>query len=929
MRVAFLTFSLLFCGALPVLAQDSCDRLYVEARNAKDAARYTVQARFAKRARTCYERHNADSASRKRLRRLYSWEGHGLFEMGRLEGALGAYDAFFERFAARPDSLWFRHMHRQRGRLHYARGNLSAAAQDYEQALAYAATAPRLKQAALSEEVGAVHQRMRGFAAARRYYRRAGALLQSLDTGDAEVRVLRAEVLLARADLLLEAPGLTEAPIENDWRTAARQAREALSLLERTPQEPSRNESMLHALVLLADARGSLGETSTAEANLERAARIAQQAGSSHWAFFVQYNRAQLYEKAGRLDHAEAAYQKALVQAGDARHDDYRRRLLVDFGALYEKNQVLARAEHYYRRAIRLTQDYHASLRATEWSTAAFAEWRTPYRGLVRVLLAQERPEEAFRVLAKSRARHLYDLRTRSRLVHTMPASQRARFDSLTTLLTGARRQLERRPSPAERRTLERRATRLAAGRRDMLELPPPRDTLALPRLHDALVPRGRALLSYFLDDAAEGRPARSHLFVLTADTLRAVPLSITAEQVRRRMAEASPLLASGTAPASMNAMQFDLRPLRRLYDALFAPAQGLVRDGQPLIVIPDGPLFRLPLGLLPARTPGRFAYQEADFLLRRHPLSTELSALLAVPDTTRGDAPPSTTLDFLAFAKARFDDVRRSAALGALPPLPGAVQETKEASTLFQDRRAFLNEEATEAAFYKAAGRSSVLHLASHAVSNPRSPLSSALVLTPDSSKRTPGHLPPGRTASGAPSPGAASPGAASGGVARGGQDGLLHLFELQERRFTTSLVVLSACETARGELHVGEGMQSLQYAFRAMGAASTLSHLWRVEDKTTAALTRAFYRHLIAGRPRDVALQKAQLALLEEAAAGRASPFFWAPPVLYGQSAPLDLEGRPFWRRPQNAALGLGFLVVLCAAVFFYRRFRSSTKE
>jgi CHAT domain-containing protein len=677
---------------------------------------------------------------------------------------------------------------------------------------------------------------------------------------------------------------------------------------------------VLHGLVLRADALGRLGKIEEAEAYLNRAARKARRGGEAHWSFFVQCNRAQLYEKAERPDRAETAYRQALAHMDDARHDDYRRRLLEDVGQFYEKQQAWDRAESFYRRAVGVVEDYRASLRATEWSAAAFAEWRAPYRGLVRVLLAQGRPGAAFRRLARTRARHLYDLRVRARATQALPPERRARFDSLTAALTEARGQQHHAA-----------VTRLTAARRRMLDLPPPRDTLRLARLQRTLAERDRVLLSYFLDSASEGRPARSHAFVLTADTLRAVPLPrAEGDSVRRRMAAVSPLLAPGAddeddpnesdSRSALGARQFDLRPLHAIYERLFAPVEALVPAGRPLTVVPDGPLFRLPFALLAREAPGRYRYRAASFLLERHPLSMELSALLAVPDSA--DAEKSTSaLDFLGFGKARF-----AAALPApadsLGPLPGAAREVEAAGALFRDRRLFLNGEATEAALYEAArspaasekkddkpaAAAAVVHLASHAVTHPRAPQRSAVVLSP--SRSPDAHADDDSTA---------RPDSAALPPAR---DGLVHLYELREHRLSVPLVTLSACKTARGKLHAGEGMQSLQYAVRAAGARSTLSTLWRAEDRSTAALTRRFYRRLIEGAPRDVALQQAQLALLENAEAGRHSPFFWAGSILYGRPERLPVNGRALSSGLRNALFGLGFLLVLAAGGFFYRR-------
>lgn len=898
MFVALFVFASLFVTPLPPEEPGTCDRLYARAESARSAYEFETLLDLVRRLWKCY---GADISEEQRMQLSY-WEAEALRKTGQHQETFAHIEAFFEEAKGVADSSWLRKMYHQRGYLHYISGNLAEATRDYERTLSYLPPDHLLERARLSEDVGNIYQRMQAFSDAQRYYRRADSLLQSLDADARTTRMMRAEVLMARADLLMEASDMTDASQEDDWRTVIRWVRTALSILEPLPNKTSaENESMVHAFGTLADAYGLLGEMEAAKRHLERAVRKAQRMDSEHWALLTQYNRAQFYERAGRLDRAETTYLKALEQVDKARHDDYRRRLLEDLGRLYEKKREMAAAERIYRRAIRVIETYRASLRATEWSATAFAEWRGPYRGLVRVLLSQGRPEAAFRVLEKSRARHLYDLRMRSRVANNLPAARRARFDSLSDALSEARQQLRRVSSSAERRRLENRTTRLAGARRSMLKLPPVRDTLALGRLKAALAPRGRVLLSYFLDDAPGGVEDRSHVFVVTADTLRAVPLSMTEEQVRTRMKEASPLLASGVPPASLDAMQFDLRSLRRLYDGLFAPVASLVSKGRPLTVIPDGPLFRLPFGVLVTNDPPRYAYGKAHFLLRRHPFAMELSALLAVPEARSSSPATSPSFDFIAFGKTRFDDAPRAPSAEPLIALPEVVYEVRAAKQRFQKARVFLNEAARESTFYEVAGEPAVLHLASHAIVRPRAPLQSAIVLSPDGGG--------GRKTSVS---------------SRSSHDGLLHLYELQEHQLKASLVTLSACETARGELQAGEGMQSLQYAFRAMGAPSTLSHLWRVEDQAATFLTREFYRHLAVGEPRDVALQQAQLALLESADPGRRTPFFWASPLLYGHPEPLALKASRHPFRTTSVAVGITLLLLFALGLVCYRRFR-----
>jgi CHAT domain-containing protein len=91
--------------------------------------------------------------------------------------------------------------------------------------------------------------------------------------------------------------------------------------------------------------------------------------------------------------------------------------------------------------------------------------------------------------------------------------------------------------------------------------------------------------------------------------------------------------------------------------------------------------------------------------------------------------------------------------------------------------------------------------------------------------------------------------------------------------------LLVLSACETAKGDNRATLGLAGI--AVRA-GARSTLSTLWKVSDRSTAALMEQFYRDLTQPEvTKAQALHQAQQALFS---AGYTAPYDWAPYVLVG---------------------------------------------
>ena len=95
-------------------------------------------------------------------------------------------------------------------------------------------------------------------------------------------------------------------------------------------------------------------------------------------------------------------------------------------------------------------------------------------------------------------------------------------------------------------------------------------------------------------------------------------------------------------------------------------------------------------------------------------------------------------------------------------------------------------------------------------------------------------------------------------------------------------NLVVLSACNTAVGELSGGDEIVGMSQAFMYAGSLSVLASLWSVSDVSTPKLMVLFCRNLREGQPEALALQNAQVRLMED----YPHPFYWAPFVLIGRS-------------------------------------------
>lgn len=107
------------------------------------------------------------------------------------------------------------------------------------------------------------------------------------------------------------------------------------------------------------------------------------------------------------------------------------------------------------------------------------------------------------------------------------------------------------------------------------------------------------------------------------------------------------------------------------------------------------------------------------------------------------------------------------------------------------------------------------------------------------------------------------------------GVQDGILtakeiSLMDLRE----ADLVVLSACETGRGEI-TSEGVFGLQRAFKQAGVQTIVMSLWKVSDVATQLLMTEFYRNwLTLGQAKREAFRNAQNTVRQQ----YPNPEFWA---------------------------------------------------
>jgi len=156
---------------------------------------------------------------------------------------------------------------------------------------------------------------------------------------------------------------------------------------------------------------------------------------------------------------------------------------------------------------------------------------------------------------------------------------------------------------------------------------------------------------------------------------------------------------------------------------------------------------------------------------------------------------------------------------------LPGTEREAAAVASLLKTR-ALIGDKATKANVLPRMAAAGLVHLATHGLLDEDGRNFNALALAPDEH-----------------------------------DSGLLTAREVRALRLNADLVVLSACDTARGEI-TGDGVHGLTRSFFAAGARSLVVSLWQVADEATVVLMTSFYEGLQKGQDKAQALRQAMLA-------------------------------------------------------------------
>jgi CHAT domain-containing protein len=339
------------------------------------------------------------------------------------------------------------------------------------------------------------------------------------------------------------------------------------------------------------------------------------------------------------------------------------------------------------------------------------------------------------------------------------------------------------------------------------------------------------------------------------------------------------------------------------LYELAFHPLTPLLGKVQRLFLSPDGQLSLVPFAAL--HNGHRFLVDVFDItyltsgkelLPRPADLPPARSVVvLADPDFSASPITPSLPTEAASALSQRsaslerfFSSVRSELADQPWPPLPGTRQEAEAIQRLLPQAQLLLGPAATKKALLKLP-TPGVLHIATHgffledASGSPATRAVHSIGAVAEAGPLQPPSNPLLR--SGLLLAGARSSATQSGSPHS--EDSWVTALEMAGLDlWGTQLVVLSACDTGRGDVKLGQGVYGLRRALVVAGAETVVTSLWKVNDKTTQELMEAYYHQLLKGQGRATALRQAMLALRRK----RPHPHFWAPFIAIGRDAPLQ---------------------------------------
>jgi CHAT domain-containing protein len=277
---------------------------------------------------------------------------------------------------------------------------------------------------------------------------------------------------------------------------------------------------------------------------------------------------------------------------------------------------------------------------------------------------------------------------------------------------------------------------------------------------------------------------------------------------------------------------------LKSLYKLIIEPVRDKLEPGKVLCFIPDKVLHFLPFTAL--MSPG-----SGHYLLEEFPILVSPSARLLIESSKEAARRPAVKQEhLLAVGNPSFDRRTNPNAVN----LASAEREVEQIELNYPLRQVLVGPKAIRSTIMKGITQAEVAHFAAHFEIDPRSSLSSNLLLGPEPGDR-----------------------------AHAQQSGLSAADIYQIKLPRTRLVVLSGCQTGVEQQFAGEGSIGFARSFLVAGVPVVVASLWPVDSDATSDLMIAFHHFRRDKKyPTTESLRLAQLQVMADG--NYRSPYYWA---------------------------------------------------
>ncbi|MDQ7824597.1 MAG: CHAT domain-containing protein [Candidatus Eremiobacteraeota bacterium] len=544
----------------------------------------------------------------------------------------------------------------------------------------------------------------------------------------------------------------------------------------------------------------------------------------------IYYGEGELVLATGSPQKAREYATKALTLCGDSPFlIEYRWKSENLLGKIYEHEGLLNESQRAYEQAVADIEELMLSLYIDKQQEEFFQERTEPYEGIIRVLIKQGKPQEAFSYAEKMKAAslrlHLGELIVKQKLT----GEKQETLQSLALQNAMAQKDMKRNadspsPSKAQEGALKNKSIAIKKQLNETLQSDEPdfRNLVLSSAIscQDALkvLNEDTAILEYLYQTSAPKGENKVYLFLVTSREQKVLTLDIAPEE----LIKAVTALCKTYSEKGSN---WEV-PASSLFSSLVAPVLPLIKGKKHLIIIPHQELNKLPFHAL---------LDSED-----RPLIEKFSITYAPSVTTLKLCREKKTAPGQKLAAFAYGNIQKE----GISPLPETNREVDSLKQIYKDADVFKEKDFSLSNVLKVLKEKNVLHFATHGMLNDNTPENSCLVT--------------------------------SSGI----NISVDKILGFQDQKMQANLVVMSACQTGKGKLYPGDGQVGLTRSFMYAGTPSVVASLWSVSDESTADLMEAFYRNLASGLDKGEALRKAELEIMGK----YPHPFHWAPFILVG---------------------------------------------